>query len=508
MQELAREPVLFLDTARTLWTVQIAVTVAFAVAFWGLATRLAHPLMYTLALFWGLRLASSISAASYWWFGLYGSVTTYFISAALGLFGGASVPAARQVVHSARLSILPSSWERWRAASLTGLLIMLALHAANVRWMHESQLFTVMTSRVTYFLGYGVLAVASWQAIRKDTRARHRLLPLLVGSGGFLLLGIPDTWIRLRAISTPSSDADVILAVGTTIASTMLFGVSTLLSALEAERDIIKQNAERLRQARVQAVESGRLQGLGQLAGGVAHDFNSVLSVIQGSAELAAYELHRDPAATRAELAALKRAAERGAALTRRLLLFARRKPGHVQRFAPAETLAELAPVLSRVLHQGVTLATAAESTACVRADPTQFEQIVLNLVVNARDAMPGGGGIQLTLDDVTTQEPQTLTRGQLPAGVWMRLVVQDEGTGIAPEHLSAIFEPFFSTKGSAGTGLGLATIAAILDELGGAISVDSVQGAGTRVAVFLPTCSATGESPVRPTPPHAVRQS
>jgi PAS domain S-box-containing protein len=271
----------------------------------------------------------------------------------------------------------------------------------------------------------------------------------------------------------------------------------TALKRLEQERLSL---AEQLSQ-------SQRLEAIGRLAGGVAHDFNNLLTVITGSTSLllSMTETNAEQAARAQEtLEAAKRAAD----LTRQLLTFSRRQVVEPGVMDPAARLQTLLKLLPRVLGEDVVLdAKVVGTPGNIRMDRTQFEQIVMNLAVNARDAMPHGGRLEIALAHVAVDAAAVrVTVGPLPAG-YVVLSVTDTGTGIPAEAIPHIFEPFFTTKKlGMGTGLGLATVHGIVTQLGGAVTVDSRMGHGTTFRVYLPSsaeeAAATAAAPV----PH-IRQ-
>jgi signal transduction histidine kinase len=218
-----------------------------------------------------------------------------------------------------------------------------------------------------------------------------------------------------------------------------------------------------------------RLEAATLLAGGVAHDFNNLLTVISGScAALTKVTAAGDP---RGELLAqIEVASKRAAALTRQLLAFSRRQTLKPRVIDLNQIILNLEPIIRPLLGDGIVLRSTLEPTLpAITADPTQIEQVVLNLVVNARDAMPGGG--ELVLETARAAEKPT----------YVRLSVRDTGSGMSPEVRSRIFEPFFTTKGK-GTGLGLSTVHGIVHQSGGFISVESEVGAGTTFRVYLPS--------------------
>jgi signal transduction histidine kinase len=249
-----------------------------------------------------------------------------------------------------------------------------------------------------------------------------------------------------------------------------------------------KRLEERLRQAH-------KLEAIGQLAGGVAHDFNNLLTVIAGNLEVLDDLVRGKPVEGRL-LDEIRSAAERAAALTRQLLAFGRKSVLQTRAIEVDATLARVDLMLRRLLGEDIVIRTVlAAGEARIMADEGQFEQVVLNLAVNARDAMPGGGTLTLSTAVVSGDEPSH------PG--WVRLTVIDTGVGMTPDVQQHVFEPFFTTKPvGKGTGLGLATVFGIVTQCGGRIDVRSAPGAGTTFVLDFPrTDQRAAATPVRPAP-------
>jgi len=241
---------------------------------------------------------------------------------------------------------------------------------------------------------------------------------------------------------------------------------------LATARDVTERHRleEQLRQAQ-------KLESVGRLAGGIAHDFNNLLTAIRGYAELLLLDLDED-AAARESAAQIARAADRAAALTAQLLAFSRKQVLRPQLLDLNEVVEGMTPLLERVLGDVVVLTTVLEpGLGRTLADPTQVEQVILNLALNARDAMPDGGGLLVSTANVELEDKWYVT-----------LVVADTGSGMDEETAARAFEPFFTTKDvGAGTGLGLATVHGIVAQSGGSVGVVSEPGAGTTFTVRLP---------------------
>ena len=241
--------------------------------------------------------------------------------------------------------------------------------------------------------------------------------------------------------------------------------------------------------------QAQKMEAIGQLAGGVAHDFNNLLTIIQGNGELLMSELDADDP-RRQDLAQIVEAGHRASALTRQLLAFSRKQVAQPRVFELGGLVTTLEPMLRRLLGEKVAIAAIVpERAAHVRADPAQIEQVVINLAVNARDAMPEGGTltIETTIADV---DENAQWAGGPPAGRYALLSVRDTGEGMDEFTQARIFEPFFTTKEQGrGTGLGLSTVYGIVQNAGGHIRVYSKPGEGATFRVYLPLVSAAVET-------------
>jgi two-component system cell cycle sensor histidine kinase/response regulator CckA len=257
----------------------------------------------------------------------------------------------------------------------------------------------------------------------------------------------------------------------------------------EAERlvlyllDVSEQKALETRVA-----QSQKMQAIGQLAGGVAHDFNNLLTVIIGNSEfLLMHHPAGDPSFR--EINEVHQNALRAATLVGQLLAFSRQQTLQPRVLALRDAIGELALMLRRLLREGVELKLEHGSDLWpVRADETQISNALINLVINARDAMPKGGTVTIATENETVHHPVALGTGTMPAGDYVRIDVGDTGVGIPRDHLEKIFDPFFTTKPvGQGTGLGLATVYGIIKQTGGFVTVESEVGKGTLFQIFLP---------------------
>jgi signal transduction histidine kinase len=250
--------------------------------------------------------------------------------------------------------------------------------------------------------------------------------------------------------------------------------------------------------------QAERLESLGQLAGGVAHDFNNLLAVILNCAAFVA-EATVGNDSVRADVEQIRAAAERAAALTRQLLIFGRREQARLEALDLSLITADLQGLLARSIGENIALIVhPGRGLPAVHADRGQIEQVLVNLAVNARDAMPDGGTLTIETSLAQLGDEEALLHPNVRPGRFVALSVSDTGLGMSPDVVRRIFEPFFTTKPTGqGTGLGLATVHGIVTAAGGSLSVDSQPGAGTTIRAFFP--AADEEVPPRAATPTAA---
>jgi two-component system cell cycle sensor histidine kinase/response regulator CckA len=362
---------------------------------------------------------------------------------------------------------------------------------------------------------------------------------LEAGTPGLALLDAQDALLawnaELAAIAGPSLPLRVGMQLPSLVAPEARETLATLLAAghrltlslasaggpkVEMERRPVRDadGGAVLRVARVVAqpmaddeqAAAARLRAVGALAGGIAHDFNNLLTAIAGSAEAALARTPGNEAV--AELQQILESAGRGAALVKQLLAFARQqtlRPRIVDLNQAVEGMGEL---LKRLLGSRVRLTVhLQEPGRRVKIDPTQLDQVIMNLALNARDAMREGGALTIATGHAVVLRPEPIGSELLPAGRWAVLEVSDTGAGIPAEVVPRIFEPFFTTRRDhGGTGLGLSTVHGIVRQSGGFIAVDSRQGEGTTFRIWLPRHDGPADpalptSLVAPPPPRAA---
>jgi PAS domain S-box-containing protein len=258
-------------------------------------------------------------------------------------------------------------------------------------------------------------------------------------------------------------------------------------------RDISERKQQELDRARLaeQLIQAQKMEAVGRLAGGVAHNFNNILTALVGYCELLLAKLPED-ADGHFEAEQIKRATEHATSVTRELLLFSRREAGKPVNLDLNTVVVQTRLLLHQLLRSDIEIVTAlAPTVAPVRADRSQIEQVLINLVLNASDAMPNGGAVALETGGVEIEQELVEHGVTLAPGRYVTLTVKDSGVGMDEEIKARIFEPFFSTKGDEkGTGLGLSTVYGIIEESGGRIVVDSKPNAGTRFTIYLPALS------------------
>ncbi len=259
--------------------------------------------------------------------------------------------------------------------------------------------------------------------------------------------------------------------------------------AVEAAMELRRTRAA-LKESQEQLLHTQRMDALGRLAGSVAHDYNNLMTAVMGYASLVAETMDGDP--RKADIEEIRLAGERAVNLTRQLLAFSRKQVMTVSALRVNDVIAGMQRLLARLLGDAVALdLDLAPNLPSIDADPSQLEQVIMNLAVNAGDAMPGGGRLTVKTGSVVVDEGHRARHPEAELGPHVLLLVRDGGAGIAPDVLPRIFEPFFTTKPRGrGTGLGLATVYGAVRQWNGHIAVSSTVGAGTEFRIYLPVGS------------------
>ena len=274
---------------------------------------------------------------------------------------------------------------------------------------------------------------------------------------------------------------------------------------LEARTQQLEREIEERRQLEKQLLQAQKMEAVGQLSAGIAHDFNNLLMVINGNASLLLMCGPRDASEITEYAEQIVEAAERAASLTRQLLMFSRKQVIRPTPLDLNDVAANMTKLLQRLLGEDVALTSHyADRLPVILADAGMMEQILLNLAVNSRDAMPRGGRLTIATEAVRLEAEPAGPNAGTPAGAYVGLTVTDTGGGIAPENLAHIFEPFFTTKEAGkGTGLGLATVYGIVKQHQGRITVQSTVGKGTTFRLYFPVLA--GAAPAKPAGPAAT---
>lgn len=310
---------------------------------------------------------------------------------------------------------------------------------------------------------------ATWTGLFRPANARDRSLPT-----------IPSTkFFELRFVNTDLS-------------------VMGALKRLDRNQFLVQWiDSSEQKKLEQQFFQAQKNQAIGQLAGGIAHDFNNLLTAIIGFCDLLLQRvMPNDPSFS--DIMHIKQNANRASNLVKQLLAFSRRQTLQPRRIDVTDTLADLSVLLRRLLGAPVTLRLVRNrETWPIKVDVSQFEQVIINLAVNARDAMETGGELTIETSNVTNSVPRNVGSDILNVGDYVLISIRDTGVGIPEDVLKVIFEPYFSTKPQGkGTGLGLATVYGIVHQTGGAIAVESKIGHGTTFKIFLPRCHDKAEIP------------
>ena len=329
----------------------------------------------------------------------------------------------------------------------------------------------------------------------------NRLLDAIIAHERALLqrrnLAVMGTVERSNRIAGGLVVFGILLVLGAIVLGWLTLSANAERKVAEAEADAARQRAAELSAAVREATDELRAQeaklrqvqkmeAVGQLTGGIAHDFNNMLAVVLGGLELAKRSVASDPEAAARHIDSAAEGANRAAALTRQLLAFSREDGLKAESMAAGEIVEGMSELLDRTLGDAITLVAHDGAGGWrVRADRVQIENAILNLAVNARDAMNGRGMLTIATGRATLAEHEI---GECAAGDHVTLAVTDTGTGMEPHVVERVFEPFFTTKPvGKGTGLGLSQIFALVRQLGGGIAIDTKVGSGTTVTLYLP---------------------
>ena len=489
---------------------QAVVALSFAAAQHGVARHFERPAMRALATLWRfLAIAAIVNIFSSWSGAIWNDreLSRALNSVVVGLLA-AGIPYVKCATNALAFTE-PPSLRAARLAVIWGVAIG-SLHAIGVfglaAAMPDVHVVAITYSRVLELTVVLIPACIAWVAYARASQQKRALRLLALGSSALAFRQAVAVGVGLRVGSDLPFEV-VAGAIMIEILGIMLFGVMSLLTNTAEEVVLAERRAETLRQAEARLAVGERMESLGRLAAGVAHDFNNVLHVIRLSTASVQPALG-DPV-DRTAIDDVNAAARHGAVIVSQLLTFARQQPQDAKRFDVFERLRSVSPLLHRVAGSGNECSIdIARGMAIVLMDPGQFEQIAINLVSNARDAITGNGRIDVRVAAVTLAGDAG--RAGVRPGDYARLTVEDTGDGIPPEIRARIFEPFFTTKGAGkGSGVGLSMVHGIVQRAGGNIVVESEVGRGARFEVYLPAVEVVRlgsprvpRSPRMPTPP------
>jgi len=403
-------------------------------------------------------------------------------------------------VHAVRPNItFASAWQVWWLGGALGVVVVAPV---ILSWADRPKVGAISRQRIVELLALGVLLL--WVGVRVLGAPPHPFRSIL----DFPFVAFPLLiWATLRCDARVVTSASMLVAFFAVWNATLGRGPFTMIVAETIQANIIaiqafistsvlsalflaaaladrRRAAEERALLRAQVAETQKLELVARLAGSVAHDFNNDLTIMMSWADFLEDKAGRDPDVDRA-VSQISRAAQRAASITNQLLSFGRTPPGPKQTVAVAGLTSAWHSLLRPLFHGPRRLEVSADpDVGYVRADPHQLEQVLLNLAINARDAMPKGGSLTIRASRVTSFEKE-------PGPPMVCITVRDDGEGIPPSVLGRIFEPFFTTKGEGrGTGLGLPSVRRIVESLGGRVEIDSAPGRGTTFRIYLPSAA------------------
>lgn len=466
---------------------QSAVIIAFAVTLFGVWFTQRRPAMRALAVYWGLLAAATVVNIFSSWSGAIWHQRALSLALTTLLVGlhGAAIPLALEAVGL--LANDASVWRgRWPSMKWGGAALL--VHGLGVgilfNFFPAFRVGVVTWSRTVHFLVLLLPSVAAWRVWNITRFNRAAVLLLAFGFSALALRAFIEVGFGLRVDMPELPFVTVVAAIMMNVVAMMTVGVASLLATAAEEEGVLVRQSSLLQRTQAKLAGVERFESLGRLAGGIAHDFNNVLAVISLSAEAGRSASSNGEEDT--NFTEIVRATARGTALVKQLLSFARQQPEHVCIFDCSSHIDRMQGMLDRLVGATELCLEPAPTPAMVRMDPSQFDQIVLNLVVNARDATVGAGRVVVSTT-VGTSWPQSVVAERCSAR-FVCVSVKDTGTGIPADVLEHIFEPFYSTKPSGlGTGLGLPTVQSIVHRAGGEVAVRSHADSGTHFDIYLP---------------------
>jgi len=491
---------------------QAVVTLSFAGVQVGVARHFDRPAMRALSKLWQLFAIATIPNILSSWAGAIWNDKE--LSRALNTVVIALLAAAIPYVRLATDALASRNPPKrdTRRDAMAWALGAFVLHAVGVfgtaALFPDARIVTVTWSRLIKLVVVALPAQIAWNAYGRAEQHKRAIRLLAFGLSALALRQAIAVWLGLRVGMPDLPFWAVVVAVTIEVAAIMTFGVMSLLTNTAEELAVAQRQSASLVAAEARIASGERMESLGRLAAGVAHDFNNVLQVIKLATGTLRPTVHE--ANDRVILDDVDAATRHGAALVSQLLTFARQQPQDPKRFDALERLRGLTAMLQRLAGSSVECTVSiSEGAAIIVMDPAQFEQIAINLVTNARDAVDQHGKIMVRLGVVSLDAEASKSASVVP-GDYVLLSVEDNGCGIPEDVRARIFEPFFTTKASAnGSGLGLAMVHGIVRRGAGNITVESTLGEGSRFDVYLPaaevvrgTINSGPKASRSPTPP------
>lgn len=477
-----------MDALVASYLIQSALATVLLIALAGFAWVYRRPLHGALALGWSLYLVQLVATFAAAVFGRSNpEASRQWLTATVQLLGVAGscvawLVAVRLLAEQQTTLRVPRLAVGVALLMVTGLLAASAVAGTVLHQPGSGPL------KYAYPVPYLALAAVAWHAAARAPR--HAVL-LRWMSVAFLLVVVrlvTITSIVLPEAAFANASLRTLLIVAM-IQLVQMVGMGTISLAVAAafEREAVTRQAARIRDAELQAERTLRLEMLGRMAAGVAHDVNNVMTAVLGAIEIAD-DAAMEPATVRSELAGAKRSVATATGLTSRLLAFARAKDTVDSPASLDDVIRSAEPMLRRLVDSRISLSLSLDAQAAtVPVSAAGVEQVLLNLVTNARDAIRGQGTIAIATQVSQFAQPRRVTDGVLPAGRYACLSVQDSGTGIALDVVPRIFDPFFTTKGDGGTGIGLATVRRVALAARGDVDVSTAADRGTRFDIFVP---------------------
>lgn len=476
---------------------RLAMAVVFAVVMWGLAHYLEQQFSRVLAAIWSVRTVLAVSGSVAWLVPQRDGPVSYV----LVVIGGAGT--VLMAIYCWQALRLAAGKPHHLPRSLFLLLmsacgiISAMIHAANVGGMPNVVIAGFLWTRALQVLCFLLLTIEAYRLWRHYPLRRNRIGPMIVACSSAAICFFLDAqvlWTHLWY--APSMLTELDGAMSLTVGA-LVFGIAALWSALEFEREHLTAQAEALHQSQVVAAEGARLESLGRLASGIAHDVNNLLSIVNGAAELARDALPTTATTAERHLAQVTTTITRGGEVMRQLLQFARRDRSVPVVVSVHAVVHAIRPVLDRVVGRNITLRVHLGDDALIAVDPVLLQQAVVRLVVHAADALPGGGLITVAVDSWHIDAPRTLTRGELGTGQYARLSVQYQRGPLSatrqssghPDHGLAdrVFEPFYVLPDSGRPRHGLAGVAQVVCDARGAVDLEEHAVHGTTIRLVLP---------------------